>query len=57
VPLDGECVVAFVDVTDDEKTKNVFRFKKCFIPYRKDVKKIAGTFVNGNLEVYFSVIM
>jgi hypothetical protein len=49
-PLEGHCTILF-EGSEDDKTKNLFKFKKCFSPYRKDVKRISGTFVKDKLEV------
>jgi hypothetical protein len=51
-PLEGHCTILFDGSEDHEKSKNVFKFKKCFATYRKDVKSIDGTFIKDNLEVF-----
>ena len=48
--LDGHCTILF-DGNEDDKTKNIFKFKKCFATYRKDVSTIDGTFIKDKLEV------
>jgi hypothetical protein len=50
-PLEGQCTILF-EGSEDEKAKNVFKFKKCFAPYRTDVKTIDGTFIKDKLEVF-----
>ena len=50
-PLNGHCSVSFIHETEEIKFKNALKYKKCFVPYRKDVRKITGNFLNDNLEV------
>ena len=50
-PLNGHCSVSFYQGTEEIKFKNTLKYKKCFVPYRKDVRKISGNFVNDSLEV------
>ena len=53
-PLDGHCTILF-DGSEDDKTKNIFKFKKCFATYRQDVKAIDGTFIEDKLEVHITI--
>jgi hypothetical protein len=38
-------------MSEEVKLKNVFKVKKCFKPFRNDIKKIAAKFVEGSIEV------
>ena len=49
--LDGVCDVTFNVRSEETRFKNVFKTKRCFHPFRSDVKKIVGKFVKNNLEV------
>jgi hypothetical protein len=49
--LDGLCEIAFKSNSDETKLRNVFKVKKCFRPFRSDVKTITGNFVKSQLEV------
>lgn len=52
-PLDGACDVVFGVDCEETKLKNVFKLKKCFALFRRDVKMIKGTFVNNLIQVRF----
>ena len=49
--MDGSCEFIFGQKSEETKLKNVFKVKKCFAPFRADVKRIVGAFVSNNLEV------
>ena len=50
--MDGVCKVTFNFASEETKVKNVFKTKRCFFPFRADVKEIVGKFVDNNLQVF-----